>query len=129
MKVSLCTVAFSVAGFVRDWNHCDQVADYLAMSVSIDQPESFRHGNLLSSIINEILETVHLSDRPDSLMEIEILTDSPFVHVVMHALGGVRKPLAHKVECINRIGPGGSGQPLPVNFLRFTLLLLLTHGC
>jgi len=84
MKVSLCTVAFSVAGFVRDWNHCDQVADYLAISVSIDQPESFRHGNLLSPIINEMLETIHLSDRPDSMIEIEVLTDSPFVYVVMH---------------------------------------------
>lgn len=84
MKTSLCSISFPVAAFVSDWNHVDQIADYLASTTSIDKLESFRYGNLLSTLINEILETIHLSDRPDSTAEIEISTEGQRVEIDMH---------------------------------------------
>lgn len=44
--------------FAADWRHCDQVANYLARSVSLDRADPFLHANLLSTVLNEALEVV-----------------------------------------------------------------------
>lgn len=107
MKTSLCTVSFSVIGFQNDWKHCDQIAEYLAAATTIDKPEPFRCSNLLSRIINEILETLRHSDRPESSVEVEILTDAPLVYVVIHVDPTDRIVKLYN-EIVKRTAEGGS---------------------
>lgn len=46
-----------LASFLADWKHCDHYASYIARMVSASQADPVRHANLLSSAINELLET------------------------------------------------------------------------
>ena len=83
MKTSLCVVEVSVAGFTGEFTHCDQVANYLATTVSLEQPDPFQYSNALSLIINEVLETLHQSDRPESRATVEILAEDRTLHIVL----------------------------------------------
>jgi hypothetical protein len=49
--------------FAADWRHCDQVANYLAQLVAHDRPDSFLYANLLSTVLNELLESVFARHR------------------------------------------------------------------
>ena len=45
-----------MAAFATDWNHCDQVANYLARLASFDRADTFLYSNLLSTVLNELFE-------------------------------------------------------------------------
>jgi hypothetical protein len=53
-----------MAAFAGDWSHCDQVANYLAQLVSHDRADTFLYSNLLSTVLNELLEAVFARHRP-----------------------------------------------------------------
>ena len=55
----LASLSFTVDEFAADWQHCDQLANYLSRAVSFDKPDSFVFANLLSTVLNEILETMY----------------------------------------------------------------------
>ncbi|MGD9971966.1 MAG: hypothetical protein AB7S77_02775 [Desulfatirhabdiaceae bacterium] len=45
-------------GFVADWRRCDQFSNFLAESFSLAKADPFAFSNMLSTIINEVLETI-----------------------------------------------------------------------
>ena len=44
--------------FGADWTHCDHLSSYVARMVSHNRADSLLYSNLLSSALNELLETV-----------------------------------------------------------------------
>lgn len=47
-----------IGAFAADWRHCDQVANYVSRAVSFDRVDTFLYANLLSTVLNELLEIV-----------------------------------------------------------------------
>jgi len=66
------TNIFSLQGYLNDWQHCSQLSDYLAQFVSTKQidPDSF--SNLLSTILNEVLESIYHYSKKDGNVIIDI---------------------------------------------------------
>lgn len=64
MASPLVELQLETAAFAGDWNHCDHVANYLAQLVSHDRPDSFLYANLLSTVLNELLEVIFARHAP-----------------------------------------------------------------
>jgi hypothetical protein len=58
----LLHLEMEMATFSADWQHCDQVSNYVARMVSHNRSDPIRHSNLLSSILNELLELLFRSN-------------------------------------------------------------------
>src|SRR3954470_15854564 len=58
MPAPLVELTLDADAFAGDWRHCDLVANYLAQLVAHDRPDSFLYANLLSTVLNELLESV-----------------------------------------------------------------------
>ncbi len=61
----LLSLRMDMANFTADWLHCDQLSNYVARMVSHDRPDPLRHSNLLSSVLNELLEMSFRSETDD----------------------------------------------------------------
>ncbi len=61
----LCRLAVSADSFSMDWAHCDQLSNYLARVVGFDRADTFIFSNLLSTVLNEILEAIFLNHAND----------------------------------------------------------------
>src|SRR6187401_2973896 len=55
----IITAQFSVSTFAKRWNHCNQLANYLARFVSANEPDPERQSTLLSTFFNEVLEILY----------------------------------------------------------------------
>jgi hypothetical protein len=54
----LVSLMLESRAFAGEWGHCDQVANYLAQMVSHDRTDSFQYANLLSTVLNEVMEII-----------------------------------------------------------------------
>lgn len=52
-------LAFDLEGFLSSWHHCDQMANYAGFYTSFGKPDVFSYENIMSTITNEILETIY----------------------------------------------------------------------
>lgn len=57
-SAALITLKMAAAGFRIHWKHCDQVANYLALVARTRLDRSPEYENLLSTVLNELLELV-----------------------------------------------------------------------
>ena len=57
--IPLIKATLALDAFSSDWKHCDQTANYLAQFVSADRPDPSVFSNLLSTVLNEILEVIY----------------------------------------------------------------------
>ena len=55
---SAVRIRCDLPGFLADWRRCDQLSNYLADSLSLTKDDPFAFSSLLSTIINEVLETI-----------------------------------------------------------------------
>lgn len=55
----IITAQFSVSSFAKRWNHCNQLANYLARFASANEPDPERQSTLLSTFFNEVLEVLY----------------------------------------------------------------------
>ena len=55
----LMAVSMDVGVFASDWAYCDRLSSYLARMVSHNRTDSLLYSNLLSSALNELLETAY----------------------------------------------------------------------
>lgn len=60
----LISIDMEIGTFVSDWAYCDRLSTYLARMVSHNRTDSLLYANLLSSALNELLETVHRAHGP-----------------------------------------------------------------
>ena len=61
----LLEVSMGIQDFSSDWLHCDRISSYVARMVSHNRSDSLLYANLLSSALNELLETVFANHGPD----------------------------------------------------------------
>ena len=57
----LLAISMDISVFVSDWAYCDRLSTYVAKMVSHNRSDSLLYSNLLSSALNELLETAHRS--------------------------------------------------------------------
>lgn len=55
---TLVSTSVEIRHFASDWTHCDQLSNFLARSASLDRPDPFFFANLLSTILNEVFESI-----------------------------------------------------------------------
>jgi hypothetical protein len=61
----LLEVSMGIDDFSSEWTHCDRISTYVARIVSHNRSDSLLYANLLSSALNELLETVFANHGPD----------------------------------------------------------------
>ncbi len=61
----LLELSMGIEDFTSDWLHCDRISSYVARMVSHNRDDSLLYANLLSSALNELLETVFSNHGPD----------------------------------------------------------------
>jgi hypothetical protein len=60
----LLEVSIGIEDFSSEWLHCDRLSSYVARMVSHNRADSLLYANLLSSALNELLETVFSHHGP-----------------------------------------------------------------
>lgn len=60
----LVEISMGIEAFASEWLHCDRISSYLARMVSHNRADSLLHANLLSSALNELLETAFSHHGP-----------------------------------------------------------------
>ncbi len=60
----LLQIELDVDAFASNWSYCDRVSSYVARMISHNRTDSLLYSNLLSSALNELLETVFRVHRP-----------------------------------------------------------------
>jgi hypothetical protein len=55
----IISAQFTVSSFAKRWNHCNQLANYLARFASANEPDPERQSTLLSTFFNEVLEVLY----------------------------------------------------------------------
>jgi len=61
---ALISIDMDIGAFVSDWAYCDRLSTYVARMVSHNRTDSLLYANLLSSVLNELMETVHRAHGP-----------------------------------------------------------------
>lgn len=61
----LLEVSMKIEDFSSNWLHCDRISSYFAGMVSHNRADSLLYANLLSSALNEMLETVFANHGQD----------------------------------------------------------------
>src|ERR1700754_861424 len=69
----LLELNMGIDGFSSDWAYCDRLSTYVARMVSHNRTDSLLYANLLSSALNELMETVHRAHGPAGRFACEIL--------------------------------------------------------
>jgi hypothetical protein len=60
----LLELSMGIEDFSSEWLHCDRISSYVARMVSHNRADSLLYANLLSSALNELLETVFAHHGP-----------------------------------------------------------------
>lgn len=67
-----------VDDFASDWAYCDRLSSYMARMVSHNRTDSVLYSNLLSSALNELLETVFRRHQPGRDFVCTISRNGPY---------------------------------------------------
>jgi hypothetical protein len=73
----LLEVSMDVADFSSEWLHCDRISSYFATMASNNRADSLLYANLLSSAVNELLETVFCNHGPAGKFSIRVRRSGP----------------------------------------------------
>lgn len=98
---------FSVSGFSKRWNHCHQLANFLARYASANEDDPERHATLLSTFFNELLEAVYRNHGPNGEIRIRFRRNQG--HISVEAEVPVNEQSAkfynHAVQLVNQPDP------------------------
>jgi hypothetical protein len=73
----LLEVSMAIGDFSSEWLHCDRISSYVASVVSHDRSDSLLYANLLSSALNELLETVFAHHGPEGDFNCRVRRSGP----------------------------------------------------
>ena len=59
-------------GFLADWRRCDQLSNYLAESLSLGKVDPFAFSSLLSTMVNEVLETIFYHNTGQGRLNLQL---------------------------------------------------------
>ncbi|WP_437534412.1 hypothetical protein WME95_10055 [Sorangium sp. So ce327] len=98
---------FSVGGFSKRWNHCHQLANFLARYASANEDDPERHATLLSTFFNELLEAIYRNHG--STGEIKMRFRKKQNHILVEAEVPINEQSAkfynHAVQLANQPDP------------------------
>lgn len=80
----LCGATFSAQLFAADWSHCSLVSNYLSRVVSFTEADPFAFWNLLSTIINEILEAIFWHHAARGQIQLRLVEEGEDTLIVFH---------------------------------------------
>jgi hypothetical protein len=105
--VPLIKATLALDAFSSDWKHCDQTANYLAQFVSADRPDPSVFSNLLSTVLNEILEVVygHHPGVGAALVAISALGQEIHIELTLPVDEATRQFYAEALEPLSREDP------------------------
>ena len=85
----VCGISLALEGFTAEWRHCDIVSNYISRAASFNRADAFLYSNLLSTVVNELLEVafwhhgsggplnLDIWDRPpETVIELELPVDA-----------------------------------------------------
>ena len=73
----VCDISLDLEGFTAEWRHCDVVSNYMARASSFNRADAFSYSNLLSTVVNELLEVVFWHHGPGGTLSLEIWDRPP----------------------------------------------------
>jgi hypothetical protein len=73
----LLEVSMGIEDFASEWLHCDRLSSYVARMVSHNRADSLLYSNLLSSALNELLETVFSNHGPEGEFSCRVKRSGP----------------------------------------------------
>jgi hypothetical protein len=86
----VCDISLALEGFAAEWRHCDIVSNYISRAASFNRADAFAYSNLLSTVVNELLEVAFwrhgpggplnlgIWERPpETVIELELPVDGP----------------------------------------------------
>ena len=68
----LLELSMGIEHFSSEWIHCDRISSYVARMVSHNRADSLLYANLLSSALNELLETVFAHHGPNGQLSCRV---------------------------------------------------------
>ncbi|HUX40508.1 MAG TPA: hypothetical protein VMV83_04995 [Rectinemataceae bacterium] len=71
----LLSMTLNIREFSRSWQHCDSLSNFLGRAVSADKKDSFRYENMVSTVINEVLEALYHNHGSEESAELGIGID------------------------------------------------------
>lgn len=71
----LLEISMGMDAFASEWLHCDRISSYVARMVSHNRADSLLYANLLSSALNELLETVFSNHGPGGEFSCRVCRD------------------------------------------------------
>lgn len=71
----LLEISMGMDVFSSEWLHCDRISSYVARMVSHNRADSLLYANLLSSALNELLETVFNNHGPGGEFSCRVCRD------------------------------------------------------
>lgn len=74
----LLQLGMGIDGFSSEWAYCDRLSSYMAKMVSHNRTDSLLYSNLLSSALNELLETVFRQHRAGGEFMCSIWRNGPY---------------------------------------------------
>lgn len=103
----IITVNCSVTGFGRRWNHCHQMANYLARYASANEGDPDRHATLLSTFFNELLEAIYRNHESRGQMKIDFRKQESrvFVRASVPINEASKQFYRHTVELLSQPDP------------------------
>jgi hypothetical protein len=63
-------------GFLADWHRCDQFSNYLAEAVSLNKADPFAFSSMLSTMINEVLETIYYHNAGEGALTLHVTEEA-----------------------------------------------------
>ncbi|HTJ57163.1 MAG TPA: ubiquinone biosynthesis methyltransferase UbiE [Devosiaceae bacterium] len=75
---SLLCISMGVDVFASDWLHCDRISSYVARMVSHNRTDSVLYSNLMSSALNELLETAYRCHGERGELSCRVLRDGRY---------------------------------------------------
>lgn len=101
----LLEISMGMEAFASEWLHCDRFSSYVARMVSHNRADSLLYANLLSSALNELLETVFTNRGPDGAFTCRIYRDGG-TDVIEITLPCDEKARTFYVDAANRLAGG-----------------------
>ena len=101
----LVEISMGIEDFASEWLHCDRISSYLARMVSHNRTDSLLYANLLSSALNELLETAFAHHGPEGdfccrvsragdadVIELDLPCDEPTLSFYREAAQRLQRP-------------------------------------
>jgi len=73
----MLSIGMGIEVFASNWLYCDRLSSYVARMISHNRTDSLLYANLLSSALNELLETINRAHGPEGQLTCRVFRNGP----------------------------------------------------